>query len=283
MLTGNSLPLQWLGPQGASEPAGGRRALGVRHPPLRVLGCIVIAVTLAGCETLSVALTDESAEDAPERATGGGFFAALRRGDAKCSADTPEECAEQEAAQADECLRQAISKPINTSFRDAEMRRLLDCAERHYVQALRLTATEPGTSARATYHGGLLLTLSERRNRLDERAGASQMGRENARLLEAADAARAEAPENALGFVYGASARLFRATLVTDASRRCTDLREAASLLSTSPAPPDALFPEQARLSALAITELEGCTASKRVAARPEQRATLVGFGEASE
>ncbi|WP_328984403.1 hypothetical protein [Thiorhodovibrio winogradskyi] len=208
-----------------------------------------------------------AAQEAATQPSGGGFLAGFMGG-ASCPEGESNDCAEQEATQADDCLRQAIELPHPTSDRDARMRRLLDCAERHYKQALQESDSKQGSNRRVAYHGGLLLTLSERRNRLDDNAREPRVGRENDKLLKAADAARAEAPESALGFLYGASARLFRATLLDDDSSRCEDLREASAMLSASPTPPEALEREQKRLIELADSELERCALLKQAAAR---------------
>jgi hypothetical protein len=201
---------------------------------------------------------DSSGQDASSHGSGG-----------QNAGDPPgEDCAEQAATKADDCLREAINLPLNIAYRDPDMRRLLDCAERHYRAALAHSKAEPGSSRRVAFHGGLLLTLSERRNRLDNLAGEARVERENDKLLAAADAARDEAPDDALGFLYGASARLFRATLIADTTQRCADLRDATKMLTRAPAPPDALFEEQARLSALAIAELDQCNPLPKIAAQ---------------
>lgn len=187
----------------------------------------------------------------------GGFFAGLFGG--SCRAGENKNCAEDQAKKADDCLRQAIELPHSTSYRDQRMRQLLGCAERSYRKALELSASDQGSIRRVAYHGGLLLALSERRNRLDDNTREPRIGRENGKLLEAADATREEAPESALGFLYGASARLFRATLSDDPASVCTDLREAAAMLDASPPPPDALAGEQERLTELALSELKRC------------------------
>ncbi|WP_143741779.1 hypothetical protein [Thiorhodovibrio frisius] len=207
--------------------------------------------------------------------SGGGFLAGFFGGGEQTKGGPDR--AEQDASQADDCLRQAIELPHTTSDRDANMRQLLDCAERNYKKALRLSASEQATSRRVAYHGGLLLALSERRNRLDDNTREPRVGRENDKLLKAADAARREAPDRALGFIYGASARLFRATLTEDDRSRCEDMRAAAEMLTASPIPPDALVGEQKRLVELADSELERCVSLEQVAARgsePGQTAT---------
>ncbi|WP_200284391.1 hypothetical protein [Rhabdochromatium marinum] len=278
----------------------------------RLSSCLALLLLLTGCETLlspssllgqgegtSVAMLEPGALADAERESNnaknvkpasfaasdggqgggnsGGFFASLFK--TGCQGDDAgNDCAEQEATKADACLRQAIECPLTVSNRDSDMRRLLDCAERHYQKALVLSASEQGSNRRLALHGGLLLTLSERRNRLDDTVGQPRVGRENNKLLKAADAARTEVPDNALGFLYGASARLFRATLVADDAQRCIDLREAAAMLEDSPAPPDALHAEQVRLRALAVSELANCTTAMRIAARnsdPPSRTAL--------
>lgn len=200
----------------------------------------------------------------------GGFFARLFA--PRCDVDTDREgvtCAQQHAEKADACLRDAIELSLAQSHWDSDVRRLLDCAERNYQSALRVSAADKGAPARISYHGGLLMTLSERRNRLDDQARDGELARVNEQLLAAADAARLEAPDDALGFLYGASARLFRATLHQDTDKRCSDLRDAAAMLAKTPAPPAPLGTEEKRLSALATSELARCEVQPQLARTP--------------
>ncbi|WPL12637.1 MULTISPECIES: hypothetical protein [Thiorhodovibrio] len=219
-----------------------------------------------GLQPFSLDSTNNAAAESGADQSGGDFLAAFFGGG--CQAGGKKDCAEEEAKQADDCLRQAIELPHTTSYRDDEMRRLLGCAERRYRKALTLSASEQGSIRRVAYHGGLLLALSERRNRLDDNTAEPRVGRENRKLLEAADDTRDEAPESALGFLYGASARLFRATLSDDPVSVCSDLREAAAMLNASPPPPDALAAEQQRLSEVAGSELKRCETLAQLAAR---------------
>ncbi len=164
-------------------------------------------------------------------------------------------CAKAYATKGDACLRLAIEQPQSASAKDSRMRELLDCAEDGYRKAL---LKQPSTTApsRLSYHGGLLLTLSERRNRLDDRVKEKKLDRENEKLLIAAQDARREAPSSALGFLYGASAHVYRATLRPRGRDRCSDLRQAEAMLQRSPSPPRELVAEQERIRGLTQRQL---------------------------
>ncbi|MGB5737171.1 MAG: hypothetical protein WBM40_22315 [Thiohalocapsa sp.] len=164
-------------------------------------------------------------------------------------------CAKADAAKGDACLRLAIEQPQSASAKDSRMRELLDCAEDGYRKALK---KQPSTKSpsRLSYHGGLLLTLSERRNRLDDRVKEKKLDRENEKLLIAAQDARREAPGSALGFLYGASAHVYRAALRPRGRDRCDDLRQAEAMLQRSPTPPRELVAEQERIRTLTQRQL---------------------------
>ncbi|MGB5831642.1 MAG: hypothetical protein WBG92_06580 [Thiohalocapsa sp.] len=170
-------------------------------------------------------------------------------------------CADTHATKGDACLRLAIQQPQSASSKDSRMRELLDCAEEGYRKAL---AKQPSKTvpSRVSYHGGLLLTLSERRNRLDDRAKDKKLDRENEKLLIAAQDARREVRGSALGFLYGASAHVYRAALRPRGRDRCNDLRQADAMLQRSPPPPRELVAEQERIRSLAKRELRanGCS-----------------------
>jgi hypothetical protein len=108
----------------------------------------------------------------------------------------------------------------------------------------------------ASYHGGLLLTLSERRNRLDASVQENKLDRENQKLLKASEEARTTVPDSALGYIYGASAHVYNALLKESGRNRCDDLARAASMLRRSPPPPRELSEEERRLQTLVEREL---------------------------
>lgn len=192
-----------------------------------------------------------------------GDFTSIAVTEIRCT-DRSEACAKSHAIKGDACLRLAIQQPASASAEDARMRDLLDCAETGYRNAL---ALQPQTNApsRVSYHGGLLLTLSERRNRLDD-VKEKKLDRENEKLLMAAQDARREVPGSALGFLYGASAQVYRATLKPQGRDRCNDLRLADSMLQRSPPPPSTLAGEQQRISSLVQRQLRsnGCPRIRR-------------------
>ncbi len=174
-------------------------------------------------------------------------------------------CAETHAIRADACLRLAIQQPTDAPAPRGRTRALLDAAESGYRQALALQGARQSPSL-ASYHGGLLLTLSERRNRLDTSVREHKLERENSKLLKAAEKARAQVPESALGFVYGASALVYHALLTESGRARCVELEQAERLLGHAPEPPSELIAEKARLQTLIEHGLResDCTAAER-------------------
>jgi hypothetical protein len=193
-----------------------------------------------------------------------GDFTSIAVTNIRCNARS-EACAKSHATKGDACLRLAIQQPQSASAQDSKMRDLLDCAETGYRKALALQP-DPSTPSRVSYHGGLLLTLSERRNRLDD-VQDRKLDRENEKLLMAAQEARREVPSSALGFLYGASAHVYRATLKPKGRHRCNDLRQAESLLRRSPPPPSQLVSEQQRIRALVQRQLQAnaCPRIRRI------------------
>lgn len=185
-------------------------------------------------------------------------------------------CAEAHATWADACLRLAIELPADALATRGRARRLLDNAEYGYRTALTLQP-ESEAPSRASYHGGLLLTLSERRNRLDASVRERRLARENQKLLRAAKTARSEVADDALGYVYGASALVFDALLSEPGPDRCRALRAAESMLERAPEPPPALLGEQRRLERLVARELRGngcpaAAAGRKASALPARR-----------
>jgi hypothetical protein len=172
--------------------------------------------------------------------------------DCKEASDT---CAEAHATRADACLRLAIQLPAEASATRGQTRRLLDSAEAGYRKALELQQTSDPLVL-ASYHGSLLLTLSERRNRLDASVREQKLDRENRELLEAAANARAKVSDSALGYIYGASALVYEAALSDNAAERCDELREAAAMLRQSPTPPSELIKDEERLQDLVKRQL---------------------------
>lgn len=221
--------------------------------------CLLLAtLALTACETAPLAV-DGDENPALERMLSAGDWAALSTANIRCA--TPgEACAKAHAAKGDACLRLAIQLPPSASEKDARTRQLLDCAEENYHKALAQQTTSAAPS-RVSFHGGLLLTLSERRNRLDALAKDKQLDRENEKLMMAAQNARREAAGSALGYLYGASALAYRATLKPTGRDRCNDLRQAEMLLGRSPSPPPELTDEQARITRLVGQQLRanGC------------------------
>jgi hypothetical protein len=213
---------------------------------------IVIAV-LAGCAPMPASDGDAGPSHLRQLAEAGDWNA-VAKAKVRCE-ESGEACAQEYATKGDACLRLVIQQPQSASASDARTRTLLDCAEESYREALRRSPSKTAPS-RISYHGGLLLTLSERRNRLDSRAGEDTRERENEKLLIAAQDARREVPNSALGYLYGASAHVYRAALKPEARHRCNDLRQAEALLRRSPPPPPQLAEEQARIRSLAAREL---------------------------
>lgn len=176
---------------------------------------------------------------------------------AKLDCEQPgDACAEAHANHADACLRLAIQLPKEASAARGRSRRLLDDAEAGYRQALALQRSSDSPRL-ASYHGGLLLTLSERRNRLDVSEQEQRFARENEKLIKAAELARGAVSDSALGFIYGASALVYRASRSEPGRERCNDLVEAAAMLEQTPSPPDELLGEAQRLQRLVARELK--------------------------
>lgn len=217
----------------------------------------VLALGLAGCETTPT--VGESGDVAMDGLVTAGDWATLAGRGVSCSARS-EECAKAHARKGDACLRLVIEQPPDASDKDARVRELLDCAEDGYRKALarQTSVTGPG---RESYHGGLLLTLSERRNRLDSQSKDKKLDRENEKLMIAAQDARRETAASALGYLYGASAHAYRAMLKPRGGDRCPDLRQAEMLLQRSPPPPPELLDEEQRIASLVGKELRasGC------------------------
>jgi len=211
---------------------------------------VLLASVLGGCAEQPVS---ETTAAELERMAVAGDWNSIAVTDVNCTSQT-ETCAKVHATKGDGCLRLAIQQPQSASAQDSRMHELLDCAEQGYRNAL---ARQPSKTApsRISYHGGLLLTLSERRNRLDN-VRVNKQDRENEKLLMAAQDARREVPDSALGFLYGASAHVYRATLKPRGRDRCNDLRQAESLLRRSPPPPEELAAEQERIRALTQRQL---------------------------
>lgn len=222
---------------------------GLAFLPAATPGVIVAAALAAGCAGTS----DEVVSEALAARAVAGDFTSIAVTNIRCNAAT-DACAKSHAIKGDACLRLAIEQPQSASAQDSRMRDLLDCAESGYRKALSLQPDKNAPS-RVSYHGGLLLTLSERRNRLDD-VGDKKLDRENEKLLMAAQDARREVPESALGFLYGASAHVYRATLKPAGRDRCNDLRQAESMLRRSPPPPGELAAEQQRISSLVQRQL---------------------------
>jgi hypothetical protein len=176
-------------------------------------------------------------------------------------------CAAAHANHADACLRLAIQLPVEASAARGRTRHLLDGAESGYRKALALQRSSDALSL-ASYHGGLLLTLSERRNRLDVSEQERRLERENEKLLQAAEQARRAVADNALGFIYGASAHVYRALRREPGAERCDELQQAATMLQQAPPPPPELRGEAQRLQTLVARELQenACPTSPREA-----------------
>lgn len=224
------------------------------------LAAAIAVVTLAGCAGTP---QQQINEDLTARAVAGDFHS-IAVTDIRCNART-EECAKSHAVKGDACLKLAIQQPATASAQDAKVRELLDCAETGYRKALELQP-DRNAQSRVSYHGGLLLTLSERRNRLDD-VREKKLDRENEKLLMAAQDARREVADSALGFLYGASAHAYRAALLPQGRDRCNDLRQAESMLGRSPPPPPQLTAEQQRIRTLVAQQLRanGCPRIQRM------------------
>jgi hypothetical protein len=221
---------------------------------LRLIGRLIglAALLAAGCATdptMNAAGGDAPSAGRPVAAD----WNAIAVTNVSCNART-DACAEAHARKGDACLRLAIQQPQSASVKDSRLRELLDCAEQGYRTALAMQPSKTAPS-RISYHGGLLLTLSERRNRLDS-AKEKKLDRENEKLLIAAQDARREVPNSPLGFIYGASAHIYRATLKPQGRDRCNDLRQAEAMLKRSPPPPRELAAEDERMRSLTQRQL---------------------------
>ena len=220
---------------------------------LRLTRPLLIAALLGlvvGCETQPVAESGPGLNPSQLQAlVTAGNWEGIAASRINCSQAT-DACAEAHATHADACLRLAIQLPAEASATGGRTRKLLDAAEDGYRQALTLQRSSQSPSI-ASYHGGLLLTLSERRNRLDASVREQKLDRENQKLLAAADEARAKVPESAFGFIYGASAMVYHALLKASGSDRCADLKQAQTMLRRSPEPPAELINDQQRLQRL--------------------------------
>lgn len=223
---------------------------------------VAVVVGLLGCAPIPVSDEEVGSEQLQALAAAGNWNAVVNAS-VRCG-ERGDACAKQYAAKGDACLRLAIQQPQSASVRDNRTQKLLDCAMESYREALQQAPAN--ATSRISYHGGLLLTLSEQRNRLDSSAPQSERERNNERLLMAAQDARREAPSSALGYLYGASAHVYRAALKPDPRHRCNDLRQAESMLKRSPPPPPTLADEEARLKSLIARQLrEGrCSTIRR-------------------
>lgn len=221
---------------------------------------LVVSAWLAGCSS-TVTLDSERAIEAQ---VASGDWASLSTAKIACTGRS-DACAKAYAAKADACLRLGIQQPQGASVKDDRTRSLLDCAEENYRTALARLPSQSAPS-RVSYHGGLLLTLSERRNRLDDGTKEKRLDRENEKLLMAAQDARREVAGSALGYLYGASAHAYRAALQPTGRDRCNDLRQADMLMQRSPSPPAELVDEQERIASLIRRELRrnGCPVIRR-------------------
>ncbi len=215
--------------------------------------CLLTALLVAGCGGNPTS-GGGGESDPLERMAIAGDWNSIAVTNVGCGART-DACAKAHATKGDACLRLAIEQPQSASAKDSRMRNLLDCAEEGYRKALQKQPSKTASS-RISYHGGLLLTLSERRNRLDDGVKEKKLDRENEKLLVAAQDARREVPSSALGFLYGASAHVYHAALQPRGRDRCGDLRQADAMLRRSPPPPRELAAEQERIRSLAQRQL---------------------------
>lgn len=225
---------------------------------------------LAGCETQPVVESGPGLNPSQLQAlVAASNWEAIAAASINCSEAT-DLCAEAHAIHADACLRLAIQLPPDASATGGRTRQLLDAAEAGYRNALTLQRSSTSPSI-ASYHGGLLLTLSERRNRLDATVREQKLDRENQKLLEAAREARTRVPDSAFGYIYGASALVYHALLKQSGQERCTGLKQAETMLKRSPTPPAELLNDQQRLQTLIQRGLResSCTASRPA---PRQR-----------
>jgi hypothetical protein len=216
--------------------------------------CLLAALLIAGCGGTPTSGGAVGGNDLVTRMAIAGDWNSIAATNVGCNAAN-DTCAQAHATKGDACLRLAIQQPQSASSTDSRMRNLLDCAEEGYRKALRKQPSKTAPS-RISYHGGLLLTLSERRNRLDDAVKEKKLDRENEKLLMAAQDARREVPSSALGYLYGASAHVYHAALQPRGRDRCGDLRQAAAMLRRSPPPPRELAAEQERIRALTQQQL---------------------------
>ena len=221
-----------------------------RNGRLALIMFTAMLVGLGGCAPTE---TVES-ETALQRLADAGQWRAITEQNVRCSGRT-EACAKEHAIKGDACLRLVIQQPTSASAADKNTRKLLDCAEDAYLRALEKSPAKTAPS-RISYHGGLLLTLSERRNRLDAFTKEQKLDRENEKLLRAAQDTRREVPDSGLGYLYGASAFVYRASLRPEGRARCPDLRQADMLLKRSPPLSRQLIDEERRIRGLVTREL---------------------------
>jgi hypothetical protein len=220
---------------------------------------------LAGCETQPVVEPGPGLNPTQLQAlVAAGDWEGIAAASINCS-DATDACAEAHATHADACLRLAIQLPADALATRGRTRQLLDAAEAGYRKALTLQRSSTSPSI-ASYHGGLLLTLSERRNRLDASVREQKLDRENQKLLEAASEARAQVPDSAFGYIYGASALVYHALLKQSGLDRCAGLKQAETMLKRSPSPPAELLNDQQRLTTLIRRGLResGCARSRQ-------------------
>lgn len=235
--------------------AGSPLLLGLLGRPtmraLLQLALVVIPlVAMLGCQTQPVIGSGPGlSSDEIKALVAAGDWPGIAAAQVDCN-DASDLCAELHAIRADACLRLAIQLPADASATKGRTRQLLDDAESGYRLALQLQGSSESPRV-SSYHGGLLLTLSERRNRLDDSVQENKLDRENQKLLSAAEQARTAVPDSALGYVYGASAVVYHALLKESGTDRCDGLTQAAAMLRRSPKPPAELIDEQQRLKTL--------------------------------
>lgn len=221
-----------------------------KRPLLQLALALATVFLMLGCETQPVIAAGPGLNPNQLQAlVAASNWQTIAAANINCS-EPSDTCAEAHATRADACLRLAIQLPADASATRGQTRKLLDNAETGYRNALQLQRSSESPSV-SSYHGGLLLTLSERRNRLDDSVRENKLDRENQKLLEAAAKARKEVPDSALGHVYGASALVYHALLKESGTDRCDGLSQAAAMLKRSPEPPAELVSEQQRLRTL--------------------------------
>jgi hypothetical protein len=234
--------------QGQQDCLERQRLQPVSHPARWLI--IALLGLLLGCQTQPGSVSGpEMATNQLQPLVDANNWEAIAATRVNCRQST-EDCAEAHAIHADASLRLAIQLPPEASATRGRTRKLLDAAESGYRQALALQPS-PQSPSLASYHGGLLLTLSERRNRLDASVREQRLDRENQKLLAAAEVARVQVPDSALGFIYGASALVYHALLKDSGGDRCAGLAQAEAMLKRSPTPPAELLKDQQRLKTL--------------------------------